>query len=105
MGEILVTCYDNGHGYDFSRNGTRSPNDVFNSSIMNKLETGAYQDVLRLHGMLKDWYDSLPRYLRADRDYPSPETVRNDPSPDKNSELQASSTLVFARQADILRAR
>jgi len=98
MADILVTCYQNNQGNDLSFSGSRGPIEVTDSSLMNKLKAGEFQDVLSLHRKLNDWYDSLPSYLRTDCNPPSSGYVYNASS-------NVSNTAIIARQANVLKAR
>lgn len=101
LGEILSSFYQRDHETFSSPLGPRKSTEVSNSTLVDRLKSGDFQDLFRLEGMLTSWYDGLPTFLKTHQEIPNASNV---------SALQNSSTLVppsiiFARQANALRTR
>lgn len=101
LGEILSSFYQRDQETSSSLFGPRKFTEVSNSTLVDRLKSGDFQDLFRLEGMLSTWYDGLPSFLKTHQEIPDANSV----SVLQNSSILVPPSLIFARQANALRTR
>lgn len=108
LGEILSTFYSSEHTPSVPPNNQMPFGEASNTSPVNRLKSGDFQDVFRLGYSLNTWHESLPMYLRVDEEDTLGDAVSRpvfSDSPLESHDSIVSLSTILARQANSLRSR